>query len=274
MKLQLLKEPRTLKPWVETEATIAKFGYDPRWFKPNSFRIVVCKCTACGQARDRNLRAAELHPLCLPCSNRKNANINIPLRAQKIKARWEKCGHPRTGVKHTLAARKKISDHHQANPYSMPKEQRQKFSIRFSGMGNPFYGKKHTFEALEKMSRGHCQVARRGKTSNFYGRIYHGKGSWVKCSRGRIWVRSSWEAATAKYLDIEGYSWQYEPKAFELDIGTYTPDFFIETLNLYVEVKGYWREDARAKFAAFKAQYPQLQIEIWDKPRLKGLGII
>jgi NUMOD3 motif len=230
MKLQLLKEPRELKPWVDVDATAAKFGYDPRWFKPSSFRVVVCRCTKCGLIRDKNLRDAELNTLCSRCSNTKNANTNLALRSQKV-------------------------------------------SRRFLGLG-PFYGKKHTRKSLRKMSESHKKTVRRGKDSNLYGRMYHSKGAWVECSLGRIWVRSSWEAATVKYLDAKKYRWLYESKAFELADSTYTPDFFLEDLDLYVEVKGYWRDDAKIKFDAFKARYPQINIEVWDKPKLRKKGII
>ena len=73
MKLQLLKEPRDLKSWVDVPATITKFEYDPRWFKPSSERLVVTVCEGCKVQRDCKLRGAELHAMCSTCSNRRNA---------------------------------------------------------------------------------------------------------------------------------------------------------------------------------------------------------
>jgi len=54
---------------------------------------------------------------------------------------------------------------------------------------------------------------------------------------------------------------------------TYTPDFWVKDLNLYVEVKGYWRDDAKAKFNAFQKQYPELCVEVWDEAKLRTMKI-
>jgi len=39
--------------------------------------------------------------------------------------------------------------------------------------------------------------------------------------------------------------------------------------NKYLEIKGYWREDAKLKFNIFKSIYSNINIEIWDKEKLK-----
>lgn len=50
--------------------------------------------------------------------------------------------------------------------------------------------------------------------------------------------RSSWEAKVDLFLDHIGLEWQYEPETFELGNGRrYTPDFFIPSMNLFIEVK-------------------------------------
>lgn len=65
-------------------------------------------------------------------------------------------------------------------------------------------------------------------------------------------MRSSWEVSLAKYFDSKGYSWKYEPESFKTSIGFYTPDFWVEELQSYVEVKGYFRDkDAKTKFEEF-----------------------
>lgn len=56
-----------------------------------------------------------------------------------------------------------------------------------------------------------------------------------------ISVRSRWEILFIKdYLEKNNLKWQYEPRKFSLLNGkTYTPDFYIENFNQWIEVKGY-----------------------------------
>lgn len=46
-----------------------------------------------------------------------------------------------------------------------------------------------------------------------------------------------------------------------------------EDLDIYIEVKGRWRDDAEAKFQAFKQQYPEIIIQVLDKNKLTNLGL-
>jgi len=89
-----------------------------------------------------------------------------------------------------------------------------------------------------------------------------------------IYMRSSWEVAYAKYLDKQGTKWEYEPKAFDLGKTSYTPDFYLPERDTYVEIKGYWRDDAKKKFKLFKKKYSYIQIMLLEKLKLKCLKII
>lgn len=40
----------------------------------------------------------------------------------------------------------------------------------------------------------------------------------------------------------------------------YIPDFYIPSLDMYIEVKGYFRRDDQAKMKAIKQQHPELDI--------------
>jgi hypothetical protein len=67
------------------------------------------------------------------------------------------------------------------------------------------------------------------------------------------------EAAFAAFLTAHGLTWQYE--ALKLNLGHrcwYTPDFVVFTDGplLFVEVKGFWRDDARAKIKTAARRYP------------------
>lgn len=124
---------------------------------------------------------------------------------------------------------------------------------------------------------------RTGKTNGMYGRkAAHGKGRWHTTWRGdKAWLRSTWELEYAKYLDRNKTNYQVENRAFGIDYvyqgvkkqGTYRPDFYLEDLDIYIEVKGWWRDDAEAKFQAFKQQHPEIVIQVLNKNKLIDLGL-
>ena len=87
-------------------------------------------------------------------------------------------------------------------------------------------------------------------------------------------MRSSWEVAYAKWLDKNGYKWQYESKTFDLGNSSYTPDFYLPKKDMYIEIKGYYRESFIKKFKKFKKMYPEINIQIENKKLLKEAGII
>lgn len=101
-----------------------------------------------------------------------------------------------------------------------------------------------------------------------------GKFDHLRQGRGKggrhkgIWMRSSWEVEFAKNLDKNEISWKYEPRRFKLSDGSsYCPDFFIESKNLWIEIKGHWFEKAKNKFELFKKEYPEINvIVIQEKP--------
>jgi len=102
----------------------------------------------------------------------------------------------------------------------------------------------------------------RGKNSPRFGKLsFHGKGSYYK----NIWFRSNWEVIYAKELDSKGIKWLYESKTFNLETTTYTPDFYLPESDTYVEIKGWWRDDAKEKFDLFKKLYPNIIILILNK---------
>jgi hypothetical protein len=115
------------------------------------------------------------------------------------------------------------------------------------------------------------KAARSGRNSSGFGRIAsHGKGAYYNS----IWMRSSYEIAFAKWCDKNKIMWQFEPKAFDLGEMTYRPDFYLPEFNLWIEVKGWWRDDAKNKFDLFKQKYCGERIKIVDKNELKLGGIL
>lgn len=263
------------------QKTKDKFGYLPEKLKPSSEKLVIWKCDICFTEKDKKYRYAIKNNLCLKCSNKKNANSNLELRAKKTSDWIKKNGHPLLGTKrphHVLIELKKGREIFQK--LVKTETWRKKMSLSSMGEKNHFFGKKHTLESLEKMKAFQkTNSATRGKRSNFYGqKPKHGRGAWYSCKDGsKIWLRSSWEIKYAKYLDNLNIEWLYEIKTFPITYdnkeGTYTPDFFLIKENKFIEIKGWWRDDAFIKYTSFRKQYPSLIVELYEKSQLIELGI-
>jgi len=257
------------------QETYNKYGYWIKDLKPNSCKLVIWRCLSCNTIFDKKFRDAKLHELCLNCSNKINATKSLGIRSEKIK-KWHKNNeHPLKGTKrpqNVLDALKKARSH------PMSEEAKLKLS-RTMQERKPNLGRKHTEESLIKMSKIQKIKARRGKESNLYGRIYHSKGDWYTNKENiKIWMRSSWELKYAQYLDSNNIEWEYEYKHFDLVVNnkevSYTPDFYLIKENKYIEIKGYWRDDAKDKFDSFKEQYPNICIDLLMKKELKELKVL
>jgi hypothetical protein len=99
---------------------------------------------------------------------------------------------------------------------------------------------------------------------------YHGKHFRYK----DINFKSSWEYKYAKYLTKNNIKWLYEPKTFDLGDTTYTPDFYLPKTKEHIEIKGYWRNDAKKKFKLFKKLYPKIKIILLTAKELKTRRIL
>lgn len=139
------------------------------------------------------------------------------------------------------------------------------------GKNNPMYGRKHTYNVKKQISIKAKKRFRNPRNHPMYGKLAtHGKGNYYK----NIWMRSSWEIAYAKYLDRQHIKWLYESKIFDLGNTTYTPDFYLPETNTYIEIKGYWRDDAKKKFKLFQKIYNDIIIKILTKKELTNNQIL
>lgn len=218
----------TLLPtYIDIQATIKQFGYDPCFLSKGSQKKVVTHCYICGTIRIVKMQAAMKYPACLNCSyndpmskeNRSNAQKEV----QKRRGKWN--------------------------------------------MSN---------EAKAKISKSRIlQIAQKG--------INHGKGEWYyRNNKTKVYLRSSYEIGFAQFLDASDIDWEYEPKAFMMEIvyrgenktTSYRPDFYLPEYGRYIEVKGYWYDLAKVKFQAFLSQYPEIEIDVYEKPLLQLIGAI
>jgi len=124
-------------------------------------------------------------------------------------------------------------------------------------------GRKLSDDARKNMSQG---AARRIRENN--NRCERGNGGYRE-DLGH-YVRSNWEANFARILRLQGRTYEYEPRSFELSEGrTYTPDFLVDCV--FYEVKGYWTALAKQKFESFMNQYPEVKVQIIDGPEYDRL---
>ena len=63
-------------------------------------------------------------------------------------------------------------------------------------------------------------------------------------------------------------------KTFDLGNTTYTPDFYLPEFHLYIEIKGFWRDDAKKKFQEFEQKYCGEKIKILNENELTQQGIL
>lgn len=133
------------------------------------------------------------------------------------------------------------------------------------GENNGMYGDKHTEETRKHMSDAFVSDIRK---------TYSGCSISIDTPhQGIKKVRSSWEASVSKYFDENGVDYYYERTRFQLRSGSsYLPDFFLPQKNLYIEVKGYYRDSDRVKVEEFRNM--GFDIEVWGLEKLKKLGLV
>ncbi len=87
-----------------------------------------------------------------------------------------------------------------------------------------------------------------------------------------IYVRSRWEANYVRILNLLGIKWRYELKRFIFDDNSsYLPDFYLENLKVWVEVKGYRNQSFLDRIKKMQIQYPNENIKILDSGGYQAL---
>lgn len=83
-------------------------------------------------------------------------------------------------------------------------------------------------------------------------------------------LRSTYEIAfIEQFLDPGELTWEYEPKTFAIDETTYTPDFWVEEFQAYLEVKGWFKPSFMKKWKAFEKLYSDVKLLVLDKKMLQ-----
>ena len=90
---------------------------------------------------------------------------------------------------------------------------------------------------------------------------------------GKVSLDGTWELAVAMWLDVKGYNWTRNRKRFQYTnlkgtVSYYTPDFYVNELESYIEVKGYETELDRCKWS----QFPE-KLLVWKRKELTERNI-
>lgn len=91
---------------------------------------------------------------------------------------------------------------------------------------------------------------------------------------GDTYFRSAWEANIARILNHIGTKWSYEKERFSLGDIDYLPDFFIDSKNTIVEVKGFWDNQSAQRVDSFIRTYPNKNFVIIDKDNYPDINLI
>lgn len=120
---------------------------------------------------------------------------------------------------------------------------------------------------FRKVSKGVVKAYKEGRLKAGRGNNRWGKKTyvWSPTQDKEVLMRSSWEVNVALWLDIQGISWEYEPKRFDLGTSTYQPDFYLPKLGEWIEVKGRWLGKSKPKFNRFKKMYPEEIMNLFDR---------
>jgi len=105
-----------------------------------------------------------------------------------------------------------------------------------------YFGKDETAERNEAARR--CNISEKAVINKNYCNMYGTLVKYNSPNQGEITLRSKLEAKFAAYLDEQNLNWYYENSSFPyIDVNgkrrTYTPDFYIENTDTYIEVKGH-----------------------------------
>jgi transposase-like protein/AraC-like DNA-binding protein len=131
-------------------------------------------------------------------------------------------------------------------------------------------GMKNCFndETLKKLSDSiSLSIIEGRKSQEFRGNGGH------RADLNNQYFRSNWEANFARILEYNNIKYEYEKHRFFLESMQryYVPDFYLPDTDTWIEIKGYWIEDAKDKFEFFKKENPDKNIKLIDKKPYKEL---
>jgi len=97
--------------------------------------------------------------------------------------------------------------------------------------------------------------------------LYHWK------TNEELICQASYEKRVVEYFNKNKINFRWQSKIFSMPDGrTYRPDAYLFSTKKWVEIKGYFRKDAKEKWDWFHKEKPNS--ELWNKEKLKKMGIL
>ena len=121
------------------------------------------------------------------------------------------------------------------------------------------YGVNHISQVPEIASK-------QAKSANNSTILYHWK------TNEELVCRASYEPKVIKYLNQNQIDYDFQIRFSMPDGRVYFCDLYLKNEKKYVEVKGYFRKDAREKWDWFHSEYPNS--ELWNEKKLKEMKIL
>ena len=120
------------------------------------------------------------------------------------------------------------------------------------------YKEKHINGAINMWTREDFRNKQSQRTSKPYRGV---RSKYIDLSGREFTFRSKLEKRFALFLDMKGYTWFYEKNFFRLfDNRVYIPDFYIEELDLWIEIKTHGNHhDNMEKWYLFCKEYQEVR---------------
>jgi len=115
--------------------------------------------------------------------------------------------------------------------------------------------------------KNHEIALKAAKATNNSITLHHWKtGKELTCT-------ASYEIKAVKYFNAHKINYEWQPQTFTMPDGrTFRPDCYLPDEETWVEIKGYFRKDAKEKWDWFHNTHPDS--ELWNEVKLKLLGIL
>jgi len=137
----------------------------------------------------------------------------------------------------------------------------------------PWRGKKRGPQSV--LQRFRISVTnRKPKTPEHISHILGARWHGPRPEYNGTYFRSSYEVRFAKICDTVGIAWEYEPRRFYLGTCSYLPDFYLLTLGIFIELKGYFSEEGKQKIALFRKLHPEFPLGVVLKCTLEKLEVL
>lgn len=212
-----------------------------------------CECTFANKNVKEKIKQANLTKY----------GVENPSQSTKIKEKKNQTCFKHFGVNHPLQNEK-------------IKEKTKQTNLQKYGTENPMqnkniHGKAEDTNLLKYGVRNVSQnpeiSLRAAKSMNYSVVLVH----WFSCEE--IICVGSYEKEIVEYFNKNQIDYLWQVQTFTMPDGkTYRPDIYLPEQDLWIEIKGYFRDDAEEKWNWFHKEHPNS--ELWNENKLKAMTIL